>query len=63
VRKIPSLLVVGANEVESETVTVRRYGIKEQRSFPVEEYASRLAAEIRARKYVRSWDDADALMA
>lgn len=62
VRKIPNLLVLGANEVEAKTVTVRRYGIKEQRSFSVEEFCDRLCAEIKARKHVKTWDDADALM-
>lgn len=62
VRKIPNLLVVGANEVEAETVTVNRYGIKEQRSVPVAEFADRLMAEIKQRKHVKTWEDADALM-
>lgn len=62
-RKIPVLLVVGANEVESESATVRRYGIKEQRSFSLAELRHRILAEIRVRKHVLTWDDADALAA
>ncbi len=62
VRKIPNLLVLGANEVEAETVTVRRYGIKEQRSFSVAEFTERLLKEIKERKHVKVWDDADSLM-
>jgi threonyl-tRNA synthetase len=63
VRKIPNLLVLGANEVEAETVTVRRYGIQEQRSFSVAEFSERLLKEIKTRKHVKVWEDADALMA
>ncbi len=62
VRKIPNLLVLGANEVEAETVTVRRYGIKEQRSFSVAEFSDRLLKEIKSRTHVKVWEDADALM-
>ncbi|GAB4568082.1 MAG: threonine--tRNA ligase [Haliangiales bacterium] len=62
VRKIPNMLILGANEVEAESVTVRRYGIKEQRTFSYAEFRTRLLAEIKARKHVKSWDDADALV-
>lgn len=62
VRKIPNLLVLGANEAETDTVTVRRYGIQEQRSFSVTEFIARLEREIKTRKHVKVWDDADALM-
>ena len=62
VRKIPNLLVLGANEVEAETVTVRRYGIKDQRAFPVSEFCERLLKEIKTRTHVKVWEDADSLM-
>jgi threonyl-tRNA synthetase len=62
VRKIPNLLVLGANEAEAETVTANRYGIKEQRSMPVAEFVARLLVEIKERKHVKTWEDADALM-
>jgi threonyl-tRNA synthetase len=60
-RKIPVLLVVGANEVEATSVTVRRYGIKEQRSMPLAELKAGVLKEIKARKHVKSWDDVAAL--
>src|SRR5690606_2605986 len=62
VRKIPNLLVLGANEAESDTVTVRRYGIQEQRSYSIAEFTERLMTEIKTRKHVKVWDDADELM-
>ncbi len=62
VRKIPNLLVLGANEVADQSVTVRRYGIKEQRTYSVAEFTKRLLAEIKTRAHVKVWDDADALM-
>ncbi len=62
VRKVPNLLVLGANEVENDSVTVRRYGIQEQRTYSVAEFTDRLLKEIKARKHVKVWDDADALM-
>ncbi len=63
VKKIPSLLVLGANEVEANTVTVRRYGIKEQRNFPVSEFCDLLLKEIKTRTHVKVWQDADAINA
>jgi len=62
VGKIPTLLVLGANEVEGDTVTVRRYGIKEQRTYSVAEFVERLLKEIKTRKHVKVWEDADAIM-
>ena len=60
-RKVPILLVVGANEVESSTVTVRRYGIKEQRSLELDAFVKSLTAEISERRHCLSWGDVDAL--
>ncbi len=48
-------MVVGGREAEEETVTVRRYGIKEQRSMPLEEALGMLRAEIQERRHVTEW--------
>jgi threonyl-tRNA synthetase len=48
-RKVPYMLVVGAKEVEAEAVAVRtRTG--DQETLPLEEFASRIAAEIAERR-------------
>ena len=39
-------------------VTVRRRGIKEQRTFKFEEFRNALDLEIRRRIHVKEWDDA-----
>ncbi|MBW2734432.1 MAG: threonine--tRNA ligase [Deltaproteobacteria bacterium] len=49
VRKIPILLVVGEQEQEAESVTVRRYGEKEQASMPFTQFSGELGEEIRSR--------------
>ncbi|MDT5157408.1 MAG: threonyl-tRNA synthetase [Acidobacteriota bacterium] len=54
-RKIPIILVVGANEETEGTVTVRRYGIQEQRAMPLDIFVNQLQAEIRERKHVKEW--------
>jgi threonyl-tRNA synthetase len=54
-RKIPIILVVGANEETDGAVTVRRYGIQEQRAMPLDAFVDMLQAEIRERKHVRDW--------
>ena len=48
-RKIPNLLVVGEREVEEGTVTLRRYGVREQETMPFAEFEARLLAAIRTR--------------
>jgi len=60
-QKIPLLLIVGENEQADEAVTVRRYGIKEQRTLKLAELVDLVEREIRARKHVKSWDDVEAL--
>ncbi len=59
-RKIPILLVVGEKEQADERVTVRRYGIEEQRSLPLAALVEQVEGEVRARKHVRAWADLDA---
>jgi len=54
-RKVPLLLVVGGREAEEGTVTIRRYGIKEQRSMAVDEFMSMLRSEIAERRHVTEW--------
>ena len=45
-RKIPNLLIVGEREVADGTVTLRRYGIKQQTTMPVAEFEAALAKTI-----------------
>jgi len=46
--KVPALLVIGRNEAEARTVTVRRLGEKAQTTLPLAEAVSALAGEARA---------------
>ncbi len=48
-RKIPNLLVVGEREVEERTVTLRRYGVREQVSLSVDAFEAALLEAIRTR--------------
>ena len=48
-RKIPHLLIVGEREVADETVTLRRYGVREQTTMPVAEFEAALARTIATR--------------
>ncbi|MEE2828147.1 MAG: threonine--tRNA ligase, partial [Myxococcota bacterium] len=48
-RKIPNVLVVGGREQEEETVTLRRYGSREQETLPFAEFQARVLASIAAR--------------
>jgi len=47
--KIPNVIVIGEREVEDSTVTLRRYGSREQRSMPYAEFKDRLLGAIRTR--------------
>jgi threonyl-tRNA synthetase len=47
--KIPNVLVIGEREVEEETVTLRRYGSREQETMPVAAFEARILAAIRTR--------------
>ena len=44
--KIPVQLVLGEQEVENQTVNVRRYGKKEQETLTIEELLTKLQNEI-----------------
>ena len=52
-RKIPILLIVGGKEEEAGTVTVRRYGIKQQEVKSIEAFIEDLSVEIKERRHVR----------
>ncbi len=54
-RKVPLLLVIGDREREAVTVTVRRYGIREQRAMELAALVEMLEVEIAERRHVRSW--------
>lgn len=47
--KIPNMLVVGEREQETESVTLRRYGNREQVTLPFREFQARLATAISSR--------------
>lgn len=47
--KIPNLLIVGERERDERTVTLRRYGVKEQLTFGLEEFEAKLLATIKQR--------------
>ncbi|MCP5181641.1 MAG: threonine--tRNA ligase [Pseudomonadales bacterium] len=49
VRKIPNLLIIGEREVADGTVTLRRYGHKDQHSMSVDAFADALTRTIRTR--------------
>ena len=49
------LLIVGDQEIADGTVTVRRYGIQEQRTMPLAELKDSVLAEIEARRHVTEW--------
>ena len=48
-RKIPNLLIVGEREAANGTVTLRRYGVKEQTTMPFAEFQAALAKTIAER--------------
>ena len=48
-RKIPHLLIVGAREAADATVTLRRYGVREQTTMPLAEFEAALARTIATR--------------
>ncbi len=52
-RKIPILLIVGDNEAEAGTVTVRRYKIKQQQTKSIEAFLDELGVEIEERRHVK----------
>ena len=52
-RKIPILLIIGDQEVEDNTVTIRRYGQQEQSTIPRDQFISELKEEIANRVMLR----------
>ncbi len=50
VRKIPNLLVIGEREVEDGTVTLRRYGHKDQHTLSVDAFVSAIGTTIAERR-------------
>ena len=48
-RKIPNLLIVGEREAAEQTVTLRRYGHKDQHTLPLADFEAALLATIRER--------------
>ena len=48
-RKIPNLLIVGQREVAERTVTLRRYGVKQQTTLPLEDFEMALGKTIATR--------------
>ena len=59
IKKIPILLVVGEKEQNERTVTIRRYGIKEQRAMPLDAFEAAVQEEIRTRRHIREWSDVE----
>jgi threonyl-tRNA synthetase len=53
VKKIPIVLVIGNNEVDQNTVTVRRYGFTDQETLSLNAFKESLREEIRLRKNFR----------
>ena len=49
VRKIPNLLIIGEREVADGTVTLRRYGHKDQHTMSVDSFVSAIQTSIRTR--------------
>ena len=47
--KIPNVLVIGEREVEEQTVTLRRYGQREQETMAADEFRARMREAIRTR--------------
>ncbi|MCY3812736.1 MAG: threonine--tRNA ligase [Gammaproteobacteria bacterium] len=48
-RKIPNLLIVGEREVADRTVTLRRYGVKQQATMPLDAFEAALGKAIATR--------------
>ena len=52
-RKIPMLLIIGEQEVADQTVTVRRYGSRDQETISRADFVAMLQAEVKQRKMLR----------
>lgn len=55
--KIPNVLIIGENEVESQSITLRRYGVREQVTLPLEVFKSDLLRTIRERSQTFLFDE------
>ncbi len=55
INKIPILLIIGEKEQSDESVTVRRYGIKEQRTFKFRQFIDDVVGEINSRRHTKEW--------
>jgi threonyl-tRNA synthetase len=53
VRKIPNLLIIGSDEVAKNSVTLRRYGVREQQTLDREDFFQVMATEIKDRTMAR----------
>lgn len=49
-KKIPNILIIGENEVENKSVTVRRYGVEKQETIELNQFKDWLMSEIKERK-------------
>ncbi len=49
IRKVPIVLILGAREVEKGSVTVRRYGVDQQRELPLDAFVREITLEIAER--------------
>lgn len=47
--KIPNVLIIGENELEGRSVTLRRYGVREQMTLPFSDFKAQLLETIRSR--------------
>ena len=56
--KIPNILVVGANEEENQSVTWRRYSVKEQRSLPYAEFLA-ILEKMRSQRIMDNFADVE----
>ncbi len=57
-RKIPLLLILGDKELEAGAVCVRRYGIQEQETLPLDGFLETLRDEVAQRRLVRAPEEA-----
>ena len=55
-RKIPNIVIIGGNEVEEGTVTLRRYCIKEQITLPKDDFIKRMEL-LRSEKLMDNFPD------
>ena len=47
--KIPNILIIGNNEVQDNTVTLRQHGLKEQKTIPLDEFKHWIKLQIESR--------------